>query len=267
MHPDICILPGDQRMVYLYDYLRYKGGIHCHSLSDITDSGLVVCPTPFTKDGIHINTSLTPAPLFSELLSRLTPSHTLVGGGLPNDVTFFCKKNNIPYYDFLSSTDVAKKNATLTAEGLLLALLSKTPESICEATPLIIGYGKCGTEIARILQKFTEEIYVYDIDAKAMNLAFSHGFKTITHQEIQSKQVITRRINTIINTAPKNPFSAKTWQCFDESSYVFQVASGDLTLPSPLQEHYIACPGIPGKYAPKTAGIQMAKELCRHFHL
>lgn len=267
MQVPISILPADERMEYLTAYLSQKGAILCHSMNDIATTGLILCTAPFTKDGTHVNTSLADPLPIEDLLTALTPANTLAGGGLPASITDYCQKHCIPYYDFLSSENLAKKNAQLTAEGLLIPLLSKTNYSLCEAVPLIIGYGKCGAKIAGILSSFTDEIYIYDMNPTAMENAKSHGFHTLSHHKIQSESSTIQHINIIINTAPANPFSTETWQCFHNTCQVFQVASGTLTLPYPLCDRYVPCPGIPGKYAPKSAGILIGKDICRHFHL
>nr|MBP3598692.1 hypothetical protein [Eubacterium sp.] len=265
MQPLISVIPSDERMVHLANYLQEKGAKMCDNLSAIADSGLVLCATPFTKDGVHLNTTLDPAPTIANFLDRLTPSHTLIGGGLPSSVTFFCVQHGIPHYDLLSCENLALQNARLTAEGLLISLLSHTNNSICKMVPLIVGYGRCGKEIADILNYFIEEIYIYDINENAQKEADTRYFSPLSVKEIQNKHSCVSHINTIINTAPTNPFSPQTWQCFEPDCLVFQVASGELSLPFPLQNRCIVCHGIPGSYAPKTAGICMAKEICRHF--
>ncbi len=267
MQPLISVVSADERMVHLTNYLQTKGAKLCNNLSDVADSGLVLCATPFTKDGIHLNTSIHPTPSLASFLDGLSPSHTLVGGNLPRSVVFFCTQHGIPYYDLFSSESLTTQNARLTAEGLLIPLLTQTNTSIHEIVPLIVGYGRCGKEIANILDSFIEKIYVYDIDEEACKRANSRHFEALSIHELQSKYSYTRTINTIINTSPTNPFSPQTWQCFHPSCNVFQVASGTLSLPYPLQDRCILCHGIPGSYAPKSAGILMAKEICHHFHI
>ncbi len=266
MQPSISIIPADQRMEHVADFLANKNTILCRSLNELAPSGLILCATPFSKDGIHLNSSL-PSITLDNFFRMLTPLHTVVGGGFPSTAIQFFTQQGIPYYDVLSSENLAKSNARLTAEGFLISLLTETNYSIRECIPLIIGYGRCGREIAHNLSFFIPKIYIYDIAKDQRNQAALDGFETIQINEIQEKKEQLQHINTIINTAPANPFSVKTWQCFHNSCHVFQIASGELTLPYPLYKQYTPCPGIPGRYAPKTAGILIAKEICQHFHL
>lgn len=267
MQPSISILPVDERMEYLSSYMEKKGGRLCSSYADICDSGYVICGIPFAKDKFFLNTSLNPSVRLDSFLGMLNPSHIIVGGNLPREVMHYCTIHNIKYYDVLGSEELAEKNARLTAEGLLISLLSQTSFSISDFNTLITGYGKCGREIADILNIFTDEIYIYDTDPSALKSAKSRHYKIVTPKELHDKHHPVHQINTLINTAPANPFHDNTWRSFPEDCAVFNIASVTLRPPLPFAERVISCPGIPGKYAPKTAGILIAKEICRHFNL
>lgn len=267
MQPSISVLPGDERMEYVCAELGKKGAQRCSSWEEIADSGLILCGIPFTKDQQFMNTSLKPTLHIDSFLGLLTSSHIVVGGALPETVTRWCTDHNIKYYDVLTAPGLAEKNAKLTAEGLLVHLFTQTSFSAGDFRTLIIGYGRCGREIASILHNFTEEIYIYDTDPAALKAARSHHFKVIPDKSAFQEHPGLKEINTLINTVPGQPLEDKLWHCFPEHCIVFQVASGPLALPLPLSEHLVNCPGIPGKYAPKTAGRLIANEICHHFHL
>lgn len=267
MQLPITILPGDKRMEYTAESLEKRGGKMCSSLAGIPDSGYVVCGIPFTKDGVMVNITTPDPPSIRCFLGMLTSRHILIGGNLPKDVVTYCTNHGIKYYDVTASPSFVSKNARLTAEGLLIPLLSHTSFSICDCKTLLIGYGNCGREIADILQLFTEELYIYDINSYTMKAAKSKHLKTISEQEIQNLSPKLRHINTIINTSPVNPFHTRIWGSFPEDCTVFNIASFSLNVPLPISEQIINCPGIPGKYAPKTAGNIIAKEICEHFKL
>lgn len=267
MHPSISILPVDERMEYVSIYMGKKGGKLCSSYADIDNSGYVICGIPFTKDKFFLNTSLKPSIRLDSFLGMLNSSHIIIGGNLPKEVMHYCTVHGIKYYDVLGSEDLSRKNARLTAEGLLISLLEKTSFSISDFRTLITGYGKCGSEIADVLNIFTDEIYIYDTNPSTLKSAKTKHYQIITPKELYDKHHPVHQINTLINTVPSNPFNDNIWRSFPENCTIFNIASTALHPPAHFSESVISCPGIPGKYAPKTAGTLIAKEICRHFNL
>lgn len=267
MQLPISILPCDGRMEYVAGSMKRKGGKLCSSLEEIPKNGYLICGLPFTKDGKTVNTSIAEPPTIPCFLGMLTSSHILVGGNLPDSVLSYCTQQGIQYYDIMTSADFVTKNARLTAEGLLIPLLTHTSFSICDCRVLLVGYGKCGREIADILRIFTNEIYIYDKDPAALRSAKSKHFTAVSEKDIQNPFHGLHQINTIINTSPVNPFDNRTWESFPADCKIFNIASCVLKLPSSVSERLLSCPGIPGKYAPKTAGNMIAKDICEHFKL
>lgn len=267
MQIPITILPGDKRMDFVAKNMAKKGARRCTAIAEIPDSGYLICGIPFTRDKKKVNISIDkPVPIDS-FLGMLTDSHILVGGSLPKSVVTHCTRHGIKYYDVMTSRNLVSQNARLTAEGLLIPLLSHTSFSICECRALLIGYGRCGREIADILHLFTDDIYVCDTNPDALKAAKAKHFKTISQSEIHHLFHSAPPINTIINTAPANPFESRTWSSLPEGCMIFNIASFRPELPFPLSEQIINCPGIPGKYAPKTAGNLIARDICDHFQL
>lgn len=267
MQTPITILPGDKRMRFVAENMAKKGARPCASIAEIPDSGYLICGVPFTRDKKTVNITMDKPVTIDSFLGILTGSHILVGGNLPESVITHCTHHGIKYYDVMTSRNLGSQNARLTAEGLLIPLLSHTSFSIRECKALLIGYGNCGREIADILRLFTDDVYLCETNPDALKAAKAKHFKTISESEIQHSSHHTAHINTIINTAPANPFEPRTWSSFPDDCTIFNIASRPLDLPAPLSEQVIDCPGIPGKYAPKTAGNLIARDICDHFKL
>lgn len=267
MQLPISIMPCDKRMEYAARSMERKGGKLCRSLEEIPENGYLICGLPFTRDGKTVNISIADPPTIPCFLGMLTSSHILIGGNLPESVVSYCTWQGIKYYDIMTSADFVTKNARLTAEGLLIPLLTHTSFSICDCRVLLAGYGNCGREIADILRLFTNEIYIYDKEPGALKSARSKHFTAVSKKDIQNPSHKVHQINTIINTSPVNPFDDRTWESFPADCKIFNIASSALKLPFPASKRLLSCPGIPGKYAPKTAGNMIAKDICEHFKL
>ncbi len=267
MQLPISILPCDGRMEYAAESMKRKGGKLCRSLEEIPENGYLICGLPFTKDGKTVNTPITESLTIPCFLGMLTGSHILVGGNLPDSVVSYCIQQGIQYYDIMTSADFVAKNARLTAEGFLIPLLAHTSFSICDCKALLVGYGNCGREIADILRLFTNELYIYDANSGALRSAKSKRFTAVSENDIKNPFRGLRQINAIINTSPVNPFDGRTWESFPADCKIFNIASCALKLPPSVSKRLLSCPGIPGKYAPKTAGNMIAKDICEHFKL
>ncbi|MGN1206186.1 MAG: hypothetical protein ACI4SQ_04270 [Eubacterium sp.] len=267
MSVNITILPSDLRADYACRYLASYGAKFLDSWENFPDQGILVTGIPFTKNGTSLFTSLLPFFTIDAFLNKLTPDHILVGGNFPQHVTRYCKEHDIMYYDLLQSPSFGRLNTRLTAEGLLAQVMSKTPFSILEAKILLIGYGRCGKEIARIFSNYSKKIVVTEKNSKSVSCALANGFKCFTPEKIRNNKPLLSQTNIIINTAPDVPIAASFFTYIPSDCYVFQVASGPLLLPETFHGILINCPGIPGKYAPKTAGSKLAAEICKYFNL
>lgn len=121
------------------------------------EEGVVLTGIPFTKNGKSLFTTLLPFFTIDSFIKKLTPDHIIIGGNFPAAVTDYCAMHDIPCYDVLQSPSFGRLNTRLTAEGLLAQVMSKTPFSVLESKILLIGYGRCGKEIARIFFKLQQK--------------------------------------------------------------------------------------------------------------
>lgn len=267
MSANITALPSDARTDYACHCLMPYGAHLLESWENFPDSGIILTGIPFTKNGKSLYTSLLPFLTIDCFLKKLTPNHILIGGNFPANVTCFCQNHGIPCYDILQSPSFGRLNSRLTAEGLLAQVMSKTPFSILEAKILLIGYGRCGKEIAKVFSNFCKKIVIVERIPKSVSCAIANGFKCFSPEKIRSNKPLISQTNIIINTAPDVPIASSFFTYIPSDCYVFQVASGPLLLPETFHGILINCPGIPGKYAPKTAGSKLASEICKFCNL
>lgn len=255
MNTILSIFPGDKRLQYLPPYLPNYTVHFCSTLESKIPNGLVLTGTPFTKDGKTLNCNCSPAIPIHVLLRHLTPSHTLIGTNLPAYVTEYLIQHGISFLDLSHCPALRKNNSVLTAEGLLLILSEYCNMGFEHAKILLIGYGFCGHEIARVLRYSGNHPIVYEIEEYAQKEATTDGYS------ILKKDDFNVPFDFIINTAPGTPLTEEQWHKIPGKYLVFQIASGTLNAPISAGSKIIQCPGIPGKYAPKSAAKYMAQEI------
>lgn len=267
MSVNITILPSDARTDYARHCLASYGAKFLDSWGNFPEEGVVLTGIPFTKNGKSLFTTLLPFFTIDSFIKKLTPDHIIIGGNFPAAVTDYCAMHDIPCYDVLQSPSFGRLNTRLTAEGLLAQVMSKTPFSVLESKILLIGYGRCGKEIARIFSNYSKKIVITEKNQKSVSAAPANGFKCFSPDKIRGNKSLLAQTNIIINTAPDVPIASSFFTYIPSDCYVFQVASGPLLLPETFHGILINCPGIPGKYAPKTAGSKLAAEICKYCDL
>ena len=208
MSVNITILPSDARTDYARHCLASYGAKFLDSWGNFPEEGVVLTGIPFTKNGKSLFTTLLPFFTIDSFIKKLTPDHIIIGGNFPAAVTDYCAMHDIPCYDVLQSPSFGRLNTRLTAEGLLAQVMSKTPFSVLESKILLIGYGRCGKEIARIFSNYSKKIVITEKNQKSVSAALANGFKCFSPDKIRGNKSLLAQTNIIINTAPDVPIAS-----------------------------------------------------------
>ena len=269
----IAVLGGDLRQHYLAEYM-VKTGHEVSSLREaISDCDWILGPMPFSRDGERLYTAPTkPAGIIpgksaeilpkesagitlEELAALLRPGQTLVGGGIPERFSAACAGKQVTVIDLREDEALIRANAALTAEGLLSMLIAQTPFSLTDRRFLILGFGRCGQEIAWLLSGFSAALTAYDHDPKRIGLATLQGFSTD----------LSLDYDVIINTIPAQVLTGQQLAQLPPHCMLFDIASApfgfDLKTARELGLALIRCPGIPGAMMPQTAGELIGKSI------
>ena len=95
--------------------------LFCSGLPEaVKGADLLICPAPFTRDGIHLNLSdRANSVSISELSDLKHLPAFIAGGGFPKHFSNSVKSRTL-LKDYMKDSDFLNTNSTLTAEGLLL---------------------------------------------------------------------------------------------------------------------------------------------------
>ena len=127
-----------------------------------------------------------------EILQTLPPAVTVIGGNL-----------NHPALDAYKTVDLLKdpfytaQNAAITAHCALGLILSSLPVSLPEQPALVIGYGRIGKCLARLLRDLGASVTVAARKASDRALVEALGFDSTT-----PGQWIPGKYRLIVNTVP-----------------------------------------------------------------
>lgn len=259
----IAILSGDSRQTFISQYLN-----DCNLQSymktnlDFNDDQIIVCCTPFSKDGTYLNCDLYTSFPIETFINLLKPGQLVFGGNIPKWVIDAGMENDISFIDVLKDEDVVWNNAMLTAEGLIAKIILNTDFSLNGSKVLILGFGKCGTNISSRLNALNCKVTIYDHTPKHLSQAASLGYSTLEYELFNEH---LNDYDIIINTVPGEIFTDFHMSLMKRSCALFEIASKPYGLNTELVNKYnlslITCPGLPGATAPKSAGELIAKSI------
>jgi dipicolinate synthase subunit A len=196
-------------------------------------------------------------------VDKIPNNTTVFTGYIPENIKIIVENKHIKLIDMMKNQNNILFNSYLTAEGLLSNIIQVVPFSLISANILILGYGNCGYRIAEIFSNLCNEIYIYDKDTSKYKETKATNIFPISN--IQSSLENT---NIIINTVPHAIIENTLYKYMSSDFYIFDIASTKNNFDSSqIKKHninYNTCPGIPGRYSPKSAGEILAKYIINH---
>ena len=226
-----------------------------HAIQKLTAQGYPV--TPDTNLGVtHL---LLPVPSFD-------PDGSIKGGGdltdtlaqLPNDVVILGGLLDRPELKDRQCMDLLKDplytalNANITAHCAIKLMLNKLPATLDEQQVLVIGWGRIGKCLARLLKNMGAQVTVAARKESDRVILAALGYRATDTQSID-----TLPYRVIFNTVPQMLCP----QCPGDGIKI------DLASQLGLGgEDVIWARGLPGKDAPESSGALIAETAIRLVH-
>lgn len=255
---DISILPGDLRQHYISYFLELNG-VENKYIYSFENADVYIVPTPFTRDGIYVNSPLKEPVSILEFVEHLDDKSIVFSGGVCPEIIELLSAKSVKVFDYLKDSEMTLYNANLTANGLLHDIIEFTPFSLMNTKVLILGYGNCGKSIAAMLRPLVQTVNVYDHTERNMEKVIEDGLNEIYYNELEKALL---QCNVVINTVPEPILTDLHLSSVNEITYFFEIASHPFGFQKELFHKYnlnlIYCPGLPGKYTPMCAGKRIA---------
>ena len=153
----------------------------------------------------------------------------------------------------------ALKNALLTAEGTLYALMQLSDKAVRDTNSYVLGYGKCGKALARLLKAVDINTTVVARREVSRSEAWRDGFRGIDYKQFVQE---INKADSIFNTVPAYILCECVLRKMNKKTIIIDIASSpggtDFEVAKQLGIQAVLKPGIPGKYSPSSAGKIMA---------
>lgn len=214
----------DKRMIFAREYLENNGFISVDSYEK--------------ADFI-----LLPVPVKNYMLEQAGDKPVFYGMG-----------NHKNGFDYMKNENYVLKNAVLTAEGAVSFIEENTDCSLFGSKILILGYGRIGKALHKILKAYSADITVCSRSKDSKTLAEFNGAKHIYFDELSIKN----NADIIINTVPHPVLTKKELSAVGKDTLILDLASFpggvDTLVAKSLGLKLLNGKAMPSKYTQKTAG-------------
>ena len=166
---------------------------------------------------------------------------------------------HICFTEVAKEPELATLNSIPTAEGALAIAMAEAPITLHGSKALILGFGRCGFSLARLLSGVGAKVTVVARGAEDRARAKTMGFQTRNFPGILSA---IKTANFIFNTVPAPVLSGALLAEAKACYVIVDIASGggtDFKIAEELGIKAVLAPGLPGKVAPVTAGKILAQ--------
>lgn len=267
---------GDLRQIEIARFLKDNNhDVYCfglpnesdlyfsNSLSDaVNNTDYIILPLPFSRDNETVFTPLKSSSIYLKDLISLKPKK-IYGGLLSDSFKNILTTEGIDFFDYYQCEALTIKNAVLTAEAAISIAISETNFSLLGSNCLVIGYGRIGKPLSRYLKAIGANVTATSRDINTLTTIETDGFNAINTDLCTQ---IASNYNVIFNTAPSPILNNELFENCNKSCLVIDLATNagtDFVSASKYKIKAILCPGLPGKYSPKTAAKYIAEEILK----
>lgn len=217
---------------------------------------IVILPVPVTFDGTTINSPYSTNPMtVEEFLYGINPSALVFGGQIQPNLQRAFEENQIAYRDYLKREELSIKNAVPTAEGAIEIAIAETPITIHGSKCLVLGYGKIGKILSKMLFGLGAQTYVEARKYADLAMIEGHGYEPLDLYRLKES---IGDFDIIFNTIPALILDRETLYNVRNDALIIDLASKpggvDFEAAKELGLRVIWALSLPGKVAPVTSG-------------
>ena len=240
LNNNIVLLEGNTpALAYARHFIQKKG----YTIADRTamDIHYVLLDVP----SFHPGGKLRNGKELDALLTALPHDVTICGGNLS------CEKlDTYKTIDFLQDERYLAENAFITADCAIRVAFQHLSTTLADAPALVIGWGRIGKCLARMLMALGCDVTVAARKEKDRAMLTALGYRSIDISQIDPEQY-----RLICNTAPEPVLDAG----HNKGCVKIDLASRK----GLLGDGVIWARGLPGMYAPETSGKLIAETFLR----
>lgn len=190
-----------------------------------------------------------------EIIERVPENSIFIAGKITQSVKNQLAKKNVRCFDILNREELAVLNAVPTSEGAINILLEELPITLMDSRILIVGYGRIGKLLAKMLQGFGAEVWAAARKYSDIAWIEAQGLKPVPLHQLAR---YVSDMDAIVNTVPSLVITKDILEKIRNGCFLLELASSpggiDFKAAEALGFKVKWSLGLPGKIAPLTAG-------------
>ena len=272
MKNSFYIAGGDLRSVYLAKALAKEGYEvkvfaleggnlpeeikNIEKTEEFENAKNIILPLPCSDSEGFLKTAFSERKIkLSEFVEHLPKDAVLMGGLLPEEIVSKAKEKGVSVFDYYYREEFAVRNAALTAEAAAAIVMEMLTESISSVPVLILGHGRIGRLLSSILKALDAKVTVAARRYSELAWIRSEGMEPLEFRLIDAE---IGRFEVIFNTVPDMVLTKERLELADKNVLIIDLATEpcgtDFKAAEELGITAKKALGLPGKFAPKTAG-------------
>lgn len=253
------------------DGVCFDCGEVCKSPDEaLEDCDTVILPLPSTKDGVHISMPLGSERLTFDRLIEIMQRNgvrRVCGGKLPETFAERCNSCGISVFDYYKAEAFALANAVPTAEGALEIVMRELPITVNGSNMLVIGNGRIGKELSRILSALGAKVTVSARREADLQMIAESRLVPAETGKLHLLLADTR-FDAVFNTVPHRVLGERELSVMSKGTLIVDLASNpggvDVGAADRSCHRVIWALSLPGKVAPVTSGCIIANTVLSH---
>jgi dipicolinate synthase subunit A len=229
----------------------------------IDDSQIVIGPLPCTNDNETLNTPFHKEKIhINEVFRKMKKNQLFIAGMISDRVSQTAKAYNVYTVDILKREEMAVLNSIPTAEGAIQIAMEELPVTLNASKILILGYGRVGKVLAKMLSGIGAEVWVEARKYSDLAWLKVNGINSIYINDLDD---YLGKMDVIYNTIPSRILDSERLGKLSRECLVIDLASKpggvDFERAKELGIKVIWALSLPGKVAPVTAANYMKQTI------
>lgn len=233
----------------------------------VEQADVTVAPMSNTDEYGVIKAHLDPTAelrLDEQAFEAMQPGTPLFIGQAKPVVERLARRYQIPVVETAEHEEIAILNSIPTAEGAIARAMSELPITIHGSRSVVIGFGRCGMTLARLLHALGARTLVVARNPGQIARAYEMGLDVASLAGLEEAVL---NADVVYNTVPALILTRSVLSQMRQDCLIIDVASApggtDFAAANEFGIKAFLDLGIPGRVAPKTAGEILAKVVPR----